>query len=188
MLKGKKIILGITGSIAAYKAAILTRLLKKHGAEVQIIMTPVAKEFITVTTMATLSDRPVLCDFFNRENGKWNNHVDLGGWADAILIAPASANTIAKMASGLADNLLITTYLSATCQTFVAPAMDLTMFAHPTTQQNLNTLKKNGVKIIDATSGILASGLEGKGRMEEPENIVTFISNALAVSSTKKKN
>lgn len=172
MLSGKKIILGVTGGIAAYKSAQIIRLLVQRGAEVKVIMTPLAKEFITPLTMATLSKNPILVDFFDPENGNWNSHVDLGTWADALLIAPATANTLAKMATGIADNLLLTTYLSARCPVFIAPAMDLDMFAHPTTKQNLNTLKSFGNYVIEPTVGELASGLEGKGRMEEPENIV----------------
>lgn len=171
MLKGKNILIGITGSIAAYKAAILVRYLVKEGAQVKIIMTPMAKEFITPLTMATLSKNPILVDFYNPENGDWNSHVSLGMWAHVYLIAPASANTIAKMATGTADNLLLTTYLSARCPVIVAPAMDLDMFVHTATQTNLNVLRERGVKIIEPSSGELASGLEGKGRMEEPENI-----------------
>lgn len=175
MLKGKHIIIGVTGSIAAYKSATLVRNLMKAGAEVRVVMTPLAKEFITPLTLATLSKNPILVEFFNPENGDWNSHVDLGLWADAYLIAPASANTIAKMASGVADNLLLTTYLSARCPVFVAPAMDLDMFAHPTTKNNLQQLKSYGNFIIEPTSGELASGLDGKGRMEEPENIVRLL-------------
>jgi len=175
MLRGKKIILGITGSIAAYKSATLVRLLVKQGAKVKVIMTPLAKEFITPLTLATLSNNPILVDFFNPENGDWNSHVDLGLWADAYIIAPATANTIGKMVTGVADNLLLTTYLSAKCPVFIAPAMDLDMFAHPSTKNNLQTLKSFGNKIIEPTVGQLASGLEGKGRMEEPENIVRYI-------------
>ncbi len=175
MLNGKKIVLGITGGIAAYKSAQLVRLLVQKGAEVKVIMTPLAKEFITPLTMATLSKNPILVDFFDPTNGNWNSHVDLGIWADALLIAPATANTLAKMATGVADNLLITTYLSARCPVFVAPAMDLDMFAHPTTKQNLKTLKSFGNIIIEPTVGELASGLEGKGRMEEPEHIVRVL-------------
>ena len=186
MLKGKHILLGITGSIAAYKAAVLVRLLTKAGAEVKVLMTPMAKQFITPLTMATLSKHPILVDFYNPENGDWNNHVSLGEWADYYLIAPASANTLAKMATGTADNLLLTTYLSARCPVIVAPAMDLAMFKHPTTQHNLAVLRNNGVTIIQPTSGELASGLEGEGRMEEPENIVTCL-NKLEQPSTKKK-
>ncbi|MFI3314044.1 MAG: bifunctional phosphopantothenoylcysteine decarboxylase/phosphopantothenate--cysteine ligase CoaBC [Rikenellaceae bacterium] len=172
MLNGKKILLGITGGIAAYKAAILVRLLKKEGCEVKVIMSENAKQFITPLTLATLSGNPISVEFFNPENGEWNSHVKLGLWADAYLIAPATASTMAKMASGVADNLLVTSYLSARCQCFVAPTMDLDMFSHPTTTRNINTLKNDGVKIIDADSGFLASGLEGKGRMAEPEVIV----------------
>lgn len=175
MLSGKKIVLGITGGIAAYKSAQLVRLLVQKGAEVKVIMTPLAKEFITPLTMATLSKNPILVDFFDPTNGNWNSHVDLGIWADALLIAPATANTLAKMATGVADNLLLTTYLSSKCPVFVAPAMDLDMFAHPTTKQNLRTLKSFDNYIIEPTVGELASGLEGKGRMEEPENIVRIL-------------
>ena len=174
-LQGKRIILGVTGSIAAYKSAQLVRLLVKEGAEVKIIMTSLAKEFITPLTLATLAKNPILVDFFDPTNGNWNSHVDLGLWADAYLIAPATANTIGKMATGIADNLLLTTYLSAKCPVFVAPAMDLDMFAHPTTQHNLESLRLIGNQIIEPASGELASGLEGKGRMEEPENIVRYI-------------
>jgi phosphopantothenoylcysteine decarboxylase/phosphopantothenate--cysteine ligase len=176
MLEGKNIILGITGSIAAYKAANITRLLVKRGANVKVIMTPLAKEFITPLTMATLSKNPILVDFYNPENGDWNSHVDLGLWADLYLIAPASANTMAKMANGVADNLLLTTYLSAKCPVMVAPAMDLDMYKHCATQNNIEVLKSYGNLIIEPETGELASGLMGKGRMEEPENIVDFIS------------
>lgn len=175
MLKGKHIILGVTGSIAAYKAATLTRLLVKEGASVKVVMTPLAKEFITPLTMATLSKSPIMVDFYNPENGDWNSHVDLGLWADLYLIAPASANTIGKMAGGIADNLLLTTYLSAKCPVMVAPAMDLDMYKHPATQRNLKVLQSFGNIIIEPESGELASGLIGKGRMEEPEKIVSFI-------------
>jgi len=175
MLQGKKIILGVTGSIAAYKAAHLIRLLVKEGMEVKVIMTPLAKEFITPLTLATLSINPILVDFFNPENGDWNSHVDLGMWADAYLIAPATANTIGKMVNGVADNLLLTTYLSAKCPVFIAPAMDLDMFAHPSTRRNIDILRSYGNQIIEPAVGQLASGLEGKGRMEEPENIVQFL-------------
>jgi phosphopantothenoylcysteine decarboxylase/phosphopantothenate--cysteine ligase len=174
-LQGKKIILGVTGSIAAYKSAHLVRLLVKQGAEVKIIMTSLAKEFITPLTLATLAKNPILVDFFDPTNGNWNSHVDLGLWADAYLIAPATANTIGKMATGVADNLLLTTYLSAKCPVFVAPAMDLDMFSHPATQRNLQSLRLIGNQIIEPASGELASGLEGKGRMEEPENIVRYL-------------
>ena len=181
MLKGKNIILGITGSIAAYKAASLTRLLVKNGAQVKVVMTPLAKEFITPLTLATLSKNPILVDFFNPENGDWNSHVDLGLWADLYIIAPASANTIGKMANGVADNLLLTTYLSAKCPVMVAPAMDLDMYQHPTTQRNIETLQGFGNIIIEAATGELASGLSGKGRMEEPENIYQYIANCHAI-------
>lgn len=176
-LAGKHIILGVTGSIAAYKAAILTRLLIKEGAEVKVIMTPHAKEFITPLTLATLSKNPILVDFFNPENGGWNSHVDLGLWADLFLIAPASANTMAKMASGVADNLLLTTYLSARCPVMLAPAMDMDMYSHPATQKNIQILKSYGNIFVEAATGELASGLSGKGRMEEPENILQHVVN-----------
>lgn len=175
MLKGKNIILGITGSIAAYKAATLVRLLTKEGANVKVIMTQMAKEFITPLTMATVSKNPILVDFYNPENGDWNSHVSLGLWADLYLIAPASANTLAKMNYGIADNLLLTTYLSARCPVAVAPAMDLDMYNHPSTQNNINSLKNLGVTIIEPGMGELASGLTGKGRMEEPELIVEAV-------------
>ena len=180
MLKGKHIILGVTGSIAAYKAATLTRLLVKEGASVKVVMTPLAKEFITPLTMATLSKSPIMVDFYNPENGDWNSQVDLGVWADLYLIAPASANTIGKMAGGIADNLLLTTYLSAKCPVMVAPAMDLDMYKHPVTQRNLKVLQSFGNIIIEPESGELASGLIGKGRMEEPERIVAFIADYFA--------
>ena len=180
MLKGKHIILGVTGSIAPYKAATLTRLLVKEGANVKVVMTPLAKEFITPLTMATLSKSPIMVDFYNPENGDWNSHVDLGLWADLYLIAPASANTIGKMAGGIADNLLLTTYLSAKCPVMVAPAMDLDMYKHPATQRNLKVLQSFGNIIIEPESGELASGLIGKGRMEEPERIVAFIADYFA--------
>ena len=172
MLKGKNIILGITGSIAAYKAAFLTRLFVKEGANVKIVMTPYAKEFITPVTLATLSNNTVLIDFFHHDDGAWNSHVDLGLWADLMLVAPATATTIGKMANGVADNLLITTYLSAKCPVMIAPAMDLDMFKHPSTIRNIETLISYGNIIVEPTSGELASGLEGKGRMEEPDVIV----------------
>ncbi|MBR2318831.1 MAG: bifunctional phosphopantothenoylcysteine decarboxylase/phosphopantothenate--cysteine ligase CoaBC [Bacteroidaceae bacterium] len=172
MLKGKKIVLGVTGSIAAYKAAILLRLLVKEGAEVQVVMTPSAKEFITPLTLSTLSGRPVLSEFFNTSNGVWHSHVELGLWADAMIIAPATASTLGKMAGGVADNMLVTTYLSMKAPVFIAPAMDLDMYAHPSTQRNIEILKGYGNVVIEAASGELASHLTGKGRMEEPENIV----------------
>ena len=183
-LQGRHILLGITGSIAAYKAAMLCRLLKREGAEVQVVMTQLAKQFITPLTMATLSRRPILVEFFDPENGQWNSHVSLGEWADCYLIAPATANTLAKMAGGVADNLLLTTYLSARCPVMVAPAMDLDMYAHYTTQRNLEELAQHGVAIIEPNSGELASGLEGKGRMAEPEEIVDALK---AHFSEKKK-
>ncbi len=172
MLNGKKIVLGVTGSIAAYKAALLVRLLVKEGAEVQVVMTPAAKEFITPLTLSTLSGRPVLCDFFSSESGAWNSHVELGLWADAMVIAPATASTLGKMAGGVADNLLVTTYLSMKAPVFIAPAMDLDMYAHPSTQHNIEVLKGYGNCIIEPAAGELASHLNGKGRMEEPQNIV----------------
>ena len=171
MLTGKRFIVGVTGSIAAYKAAILVRLLVKAGAEVRVVMTPLAKAFITPLTLATLSKHPILVEFFDPENGAWNSHVSLGEWADGYIIAPATANTLAKMATGVADNLLLTTYLSARCPVFVAPAMDLDMYAHAATQTNLSILRQRGCEVIEPASGELASGLEGKGRMEEPERI-----------------
>ena len=172
MLENKKIVLGITGSIAAYKACILARLLIKKGAEVQVVMTPSAKEFITPLTLATLTQKPVVSEFFDRRDGSWHSHVSLGLWADAMLVAPASASTIGKMANGIADNMLVTTYLSMKAPVFVAPAMDLDMYAHPTTQANLKKLVSYGNHIIEPGTGFLASNLEGKGRMEEPEKIV----------------
>ena len=175
MLKGKKIILGVTGSIAAYKAAVLVRLLVKKGAEVQVVMTPAGKEFITPLTLATLSRRPVISDFFSHRDGAWNSHVDLGLWADAMVIAPATAATIGKMAHGIADNMLVTTYLSCKAPVFIAPAMDLDMFVHPATQQNMEKLRSFGNHIIEPESGFLASGLDGKGRMTEPEGIVAVL-------------
>jgi len=175
MLSNKKIILGITGSIAAYKAAVLLRMLVKEGAEVKVLMSPLAKEFVAPLTFATLSKNPVLTEFYNPENGDWNSHVDLGIWADLFLIAPATANTMAKMANGIADNLLLTTYLSARCPVVIAPAMDLDMFLHPATQKNIEILKKYGNIIIEPSTGELASGLSGKGRMEEPEKILEEI-------------
>ena len=172
MLENKKIVLGITGSIAAYKACILARLLIKKGAEVQVVMTPSAKEFITPLTLATLTQKPVVSEFFDRRDGSWHSHVSLGLWADAMLVAPASASTIGKMANGIADNILVTTYLSMKSPVFVAPAMDLDMYAHPSTQANLQKLQSYGNHIIEPGTGFLASKLEGKGRMEEPEKIV----------------
>ena len=175
MLKGKHIILGITGGIAAYKCATLTRLLIKAGAEVQVIMTPNAKQFIQPLTLSTLSGKPVISEFFTANTGQWNSHVDLGLWADALIIAPATASTIGKMANGVADNMLVTTYLSAKAPVFVAPAMDLDMMRHPSTTRNIELLRSYGNHIIEPTAGELASHLIGKGRMEEPENIVKVL-------------
>jgi phosphopantothenoylcysteine decarboxylase / phosphopantothenate---cysteine ligase len=183
MLKGKNILIGVTGGIAAYKTATIIRLLVKDGADVKVIMTEHSKEFITPLTLSTLSKNPVITEFFNPENGNWNSHVDLGLWADLFLIAPATANTMAKMAAGIADNLLLTTYLSARCPVFVAPSMDLDMLSHPSTTINIETLKAFGNYILEPTSGELASGLSGKGRMAEPEFIVEEIKNFF----TKKK-
>lgn len=171
-MKGKKIVLGITGSVAAYKAAILIRGLIKKGAEVQVVITPAGKEFITPITLSALTSKPVISEFFAQRDGTWNSHVDLGLWADAMVIAPATASTIGKMANGIADNMLITTYLSMKAPVFVAPAMDLDMFAHPSTQKNLATLRSYGNQIIEPGEGELASHLVGKGRMEEPEKII----------------
>jgi phosphopantothenoylcysteine decarboxylase/phosphopantothenate--cysteine ligase len=172
MLKGKKIVLGITGSIAAYKSCLIIREFIKQGAEVQVVITPAGKEFITPITLSALTHKPVVSEFFSQRDGTWNSHVDLGLWADAMVIAPATASTIGKMANGIADNMLITTYLSMKAPVFVAPAMDLDMFAHASTQNNLKTLEAYGNIIIQPQSGFLASGLEGKGRMEEPNTIV----------------
>ena len=174
-LQGKKIILCVTGSIAAYKAAYLLRGLIKQGAEVQVVMTPYAKEFISPLTLSTLSGKPVLSEFFTRNDGSWNSHVDLGLWADLLIVAPATAATMGKMANGICDNLLVTTYLSAKCPVMVAPAMDLDMFQHPSTKRNIDLLKSYGNIIIEPASGELASGLLGKGRMEEPDVIVDMI-------------
>jgi len=172
MLKGKKIVLGITGSIAAYKSCMIIRELVKRGAEVQVVITPAGKEFITPITLSALTQKPVISDFFSQRDGTWHSHVALGLWADAMLIAPCTASTLGKMVNGIADNMLITTYLSMKAPVFIAPAMDLDMYAHPTTQQNMERLKGFGNHIIEPQSGFLASGLEGKGRMEEPEKIV----------------
>lgn len=174
-LSNKHILVGVSGGIAAYKIAILVRELKKKGADVKVVMTPMAKQFISPLTLATLSQNPILVDFFNPENGEWNSHVKLGLWADAYVIAPATANTIGKMANGIADNLLLTSYLSAKCKVFFAPAMDLDMYAHPAVQKNMQTLVSRGDILIEAESGFLASGLEGKGRMAEPITIVETI-------------
>jgi phosphopantothenoylcysteine decarboxylase/phosphopantothenate--cysteine ligase len=183
-LQGKKIILCVTGSIAAYKVVYLLRGLIKQGAEIQVVMTPHAKEFISPLTLSTLSGHAVISDFFNRNDGLWNSHVDLGLWADLLLVAPATATTIGKMANGICDNLLVTTYLSAKCPVMIAPAMDLDMFLHPSTKRNISLLKSYGNIIIDPATGELASGLSGKGRMEEPEVIVQLIVDFF----TEKKN
>ena len=177
MLKGKKIVLGITGSIAAYKACYIIRGLVKAGAEVQVVITPAGKEFITPITLSTLTQKPVVSEFFSQRDGTWNSHVKLGLWADAMLIAPCTASTLGKMANGVADNMLVTTYLSMKAPVFIAPAMDLDMYQHPTTQANMDRLRSFGNQIIEPQSGFLASGLEGKGRMEEPENIVAYLDN-----------
>ena len=175
MLKGKKIVLGITGSIAAYKSCLIIRELVKRGAEVQVVITPAGKEFITPITLSALTQKPVISDFFSQRDGTWHSHVALGLWADAMLIAPCTASTLGKMANGVADNMLITTYLSMKAPVFIAPAMDLDMYAHPTTQQNMERLKGFGNHIIEPQSGFLASGLEGKGRMEDPEKIAAAL-------------
>lgn len=175
MLKGKKILIGISGSIAAYKMPFLVRLLKKEGAEVTIILTPTAFDFVTPLTLSTLSENAVLCDPYNKQTGEWTNHVNLGISSDLFLIAPASASTLSKLSNGLADNLLVTTYLAARCPIFIAPAMDVDMFRHPATQENIEILRKRGHTIIDPGEGDLASGLKGAGRLEEPENILKII-------------
>ena len=187
MLKDKKIILGITGSIAAFKAAYLLRTLIKKGAEAQVVITPAGKEFITPLTLSTLSRRPVISEFFSRRDGSWHSHVDLGLWADAMLIAPATAATIGKMAHGIADNMLLATYLSCKAPVLVAPAMDLDMFAHPATQQNLDTLRSFGNYVIEPAEGELASRLEGKGRMEEPDRIVEQLESFFASQKALQK-
>jgi len=187
MLKGKKIVLGITGSIAAYKACYIIRGLVKAGAEVQVVITPAGKEFITPITLSTLTQKPVVSEFFSQRDGTWNSHVKLGLWADAMLIAPCTASTLGKMANGVADNMLVTTYLSMKAPVFVAPAMDLDMYQHPTTQANMDRLRSFGNQIIEPQSGFLASGLEGKGRMEEPENIVAYLDNYFEKKDLKGK-
>jgi len=183
MLTGKKIVLGITGSIAAYKSCLIIRELIKSGAEVQVVITPAGKEFITPITLSALTHKPVVSEFFSQKDGTWNSHVDLGLWADAMVIAPCTAATLGKMANGIADNMLITTYLSMKAPVFIAPAMDLDMYKHPSTQKNIETLRSFGNYIIEPGSGFLASGLEGKGRMEEPENIVKALDKFFSVSS-----
>ena len=189
-LNGKHIVLGVTGSIAAYKAAYLVRLLIKAGAEVQVVMTPAAKEFITPLTLSTLTRKPVVSEFFDRRDGSWNSHVDLGLWADAMLIAPCTASTLGKMASGVADNMLITTYYSMKAPVFIAPAMDLDMYLHPVTQRNMETLRSIGNIIIEPASGELASQLVGKGRMQEPDVIVSALEEYFTQQAqlSKKKN
>lgn len=179
MLKGKNILIGVTASIAAYKSALLIRLLVKAGADVKVIMTPAALDFITPLTLSTLSKNPVLIHFSKDKTGEWNNHVELGLWADTIVIAPASANTIAKMVNGICDNLLLATYLSARCKVYVAPAMDLDMYKHPATVENLKRLKSFGNAVINPGTGELASGLNGEGRMAEPEDIIEFLQKSL---------
>ena len=183
MLKGKKIVLGITGSIAAYKSCLIIRELIKAGAEVQVVITPAGKEFITPITLSALTHKPVISEFFSQRDGTWHSHVDLGLWADAMLIAPCTASTLGKMANGVADNMLITTYLSMKAPVFIAPAMDLDMYQHPTTQQNMERLRSFGNHIIEPQSGFLASGLEGKGRMEEPEKIVEYLDRYLEATT-----
>ena len=183
MLKGKKIVLGITGSIAAYKSCLIIRELIKSGAEVQVVITPAGKEFITPITLSALTHKPVVSEFFSQKDGTWNSHVDLGLWADAMVIAPCTAATLGKMANGVADNMLITTYLSMKAPVFIAPAMDLDMYKHPSTQKNIETLRSFGNHIIEPGSGFLASGLEGKGRMEEPETIVKALADFFSTSS-----
>ena len=186
MLKGKKIVLGITGSIAAYKSCLIIRELIKSGAEVQVVITPAGKEFITPITLSALTHKPVVSEFFSQKDGTWNSHVDLGLWADAMVIAPCTAATLGKMANGVADNMLITTYLSMKAPVFIAPAMDLDMYKHASTQKNIRTLRSFGNHIIEPGSGFLASGLEGKGRMEEPENIVKALADFFSTSSESK--
>lgn len=193
MLKGKKIVLGITGSIAAYKSCLIIRQLVRQGAEVQVVITPSGKEFITPITLSALTQKPVISDFFSQRDGTWHSHVDLGLWADAMLVAPCTAATLGKMCHGIADNMLVTTYLSMKAPVFITPAMDLDMYKHTSTQENIDTLKRRGNHIIEAGSGFLASGLEGKGRMEEPEAIVAFLeqyfdNNAAATQDLKGKN
>ena len=180
MLEGKRILLGVTGGIAAYKSAYLVRMLVREGAQVQVLLTPTAHNFVTPLTMATLSQRPVYTDFFEPAHGEWNSHVGFGSWGDLMVIAPASANTLAKMAHGVADNLLLATCLAARCPVVVAPTMDVDMYEHPATQANLRTLQERGVRIIAPTAGFLASGLQGAGRMAEPESIVAYLRDLLA--------
>lgn len=183
MLKGKKIVLGITGSIAAYKACLIIRGLIKQGAEVQVVITPSGKEFITPITLSALTHKPVISEFFSQRDGTWHSHVDLGLWADAMLVAPCTASSLAKMANGVADNMLVTTYLSMKAPVFIAPAMDLDMYRHPSTQHNLDILRSYGNHIIEPASGYLASGLEGKGRMEEPSAIIAEMDRLMTAAS-----
>ena len=187
MLQGKKILLGLTASIAAYKTATIVRLLVREGAAVQVIMTPMAKEFITPVTLSALSGKPVHIDFFSGQNGQWDSHVDLGIWADLFLIAPVTASTLGKMANGIADNLLLTTYLSCKSPVILAPAMDLDMYQHPSTTRNIQILQSYGNQIIEPGTGELASGLYGKGRMEEPEMILKKVQSFFASSSDDQK-
>ena len=187
MLQGKKILLGLTASIAAYKTATIVRLFVREGAEVQVIMTPMAKEFITPVTLSALSGKPVHIDFFSGQNGQWDSHVDLGIWADLFLIAPVTASTLGKMANGIADNLLLTTYLSCKSPVILAPAMDLDMYQHPSTIRNIQILQSYGNQIIEPGTGELASGLYGKGRMEEPEMILEKVQSFFASSSDDQK-
>lgn len=184
-LQGKKIVLGITGSIAAYKSCLIIRSLVRRGAEVQVVITPSGKEFITPLTLATLSQHPVISDFFSQRDGTWHSHVELGLWADAMVVAPCTASTMGKMAHGIADNMLVTTYLAMRAPVFIAPAMDLDMYRHPSTQANMATLRSFGNRIIEPESGFLASGLEGKGRMEEPERIVEVVAQSLCAQTVK---
>lgn len=186
MLKGKKILIGVTASIAAYKAIYLVRLFIKEGAEVQVVMTPDAKDFVTPLTLSALSNRPVLIEPFNPDDGEWNSHVDLGNWADIMIVAPASANTLAKMANGIADNLLLTTFLAAKCPVFFAPAMDLDMYKHPATQNNVKKLIADGFNLIDSSAGELVSGLVGQGRLQEPEIILQIIKEFFAKKNDLK--
>lgn len=186
MLKGKKILIGITGSIAAYKIPLLVRLLVKNGAEVKVILTPAARDFVTPLTLSTLSGNPVYSDFFEKDDGTWHSHVDLGNWADIYLVAPVSATSMGKMANGIADNLLVATYLASKCPIFYAPAMDLDMYKHPTTAANIKKLNAFGNIIIEPEEGELASGLYGAGRMQEPEKIVEILSDFFKKKKTLK--
>ena len=188
MLQGKKIVLGITGSIAAYKACLIIRMLIRKGAEVQVVITPAGKEFVTPITLSALTHKPVISDFFSQRDGTWHSHVDLGLWADAMLVAPCTASSLGKMANGIADNMLITTYLSMKSPIFIAPAMDLDMYAHPSTQHNLDTLRSYGNHIIEPQTGFMASGLEGKGRMEEPERIAEVLEQFFCVTHSLPKD